>query len=104
LFTVFQLLASMDAYSVGRIRIARNPVSSKVETVEVDMREAHEASLDLLTYLETADIDPVVAPAALVMTAGRMMAPKPLSAEEEIAFIQLFMDWCGTYFTPRSTH
>lgn len=67
--------------------------------VSFNMQEVHNSSVDLLQLLEAENVDERTAVAALALSAGRLLSPKrPMEMENEIGFIQEFLNWAGLYF------
>lgn len=67
--------------------------------IEFDMGDAHNLSVSLLENLEEDDCDVGTGAIVCALSIGRLLSPKKLSMEEEIAFIQATLEFAATYFT-----
>lgn len=74
-------------------------VGPNLASVSMDYQEAHNISVGLLQFLEANDIQVGTALVGMAMTMGRLLSPKPLSDEDEVAFINGMLEWSGAFFT-----
>lgn len=72
---------------------------SGFQEIAVDMGEVHEVSVDLLSSMQESGIEFPVMLAAVVMSAGRLLAPRELQPSEEIQWIKDMFAFGSAYFT-----
>ena len=72
---------------------------NQLTKLEFDMEEAHNLSLLLLETLEGEECEIGLGAIVMALTMGRLLSPKRLSVDEEIAFIQAMLELSATYFT-----
>jgi hypothetical protein len=65
--------------------------------VEFDMEEVHDASLDLLQFLEDGEHSHDVQVAALALSLGRLNSPKVLSPDEQSMFVEGVLQYCAMF-------
>lgn len=78
--------------------------SNNSAMVTFDHEEVHAVSVDLLKLLELQGVSVGVAASALGMSLGRLSSLTPLSADEEITFVQALFDWLGAYYAEGSVN
>jgi ABC-type molybdate transport system permease subunit len=66
--------------------------------IEFDMQEAHNLSIDFLQYLESEDCVVGMGAVVAALTLGRLLSPKSLSMDEELAFVQAMVEFGATFF------
>lgn len=67
--------------------------------IEFDLNDAHQLSLEVLEGLEEAECDVGMGAIVMALSLGRLLSPKPLNQEEEVAFLNSVIEFAATYFT-----
>lgn len=66
--------------------------------ITFDMEEVHELSVDYLSMLEEDGVKMGLGAVAAALSLGRLVCPRMLEPQEEMAFIQAIMEFAGMYF------
>lgn len=75
----------------------------KMESIIVSSREVEELANMVMTTLAQSDATNGLSICACAVTVGRLMAPRTISSEEEMKFMQDLVEWVGLYWSGLDT-
>lgn len=67
--------------------------------IEFDIQTAQSHAVSVLELLEDEGCEVAMGAIIMALNIGKLLSPKPLSMEEEIAYLQAVLEFTAAYFT-----